>query len=402
MHIIESMAQQAGAMAALRRDLHAHPELRFEENRTADIVACQLTDWGIAIHRGLGTTGVVGIVHGRDGGACGRSVGLRADMDALPMTESNTFAHASRHPGKMHACGHDGHTATLLAAAQYWAEKPENRDFDGTVYLIFQPAEEGGGGAREMMQDGLFTLFPMQAVFGMHNWPGMALGQMAVSAGPVMASSNEFKITIHGKGGHAAMPHTGVDPVPIACQIVLALQTIITRNKKPVDAGVISVTMINAGGATNVVPDRCQLQGTVRTFSIDVLDLIERRMRQVAEHICAAHEATCDFEFVRNYPPTINSAPEAALARQVMQSIVGADNVVEQEPTMGAEDFAFMLQAKPGAYCFIANGDGGHRSIGHGGGPCTLHNPSYDFNDALIPLGATYWVRLAQAWLARA
>ena len=402
MHIIESIAQQAGAMAALRRDLHAHPELRFEENRTADIVACQLTDWGIAIHRGLGTTGVAGIVHGRDGGACGRSVGLRADMDALPMTESNTFAHASRHPGKMHACGHDGHTATLLAAAQYWAEKPENRDFDGTVYLIFQPAEEGGGGAREMMQDGLFTLFPMQAVFGMHNWPGMALGQMAVSAGPVMASSNEFKITIHGKGGHAAMPHTGVDPVPIACQIVLALQTIITRNKKPVDAGVISVTMLNAGEATNVVPDRCQLQGTVRTFSIDVLDLIERRMRQVAEHICAAHEATCDFEFVRNYPPTINSAPEAALARQVMQSIVGADNVVEQEPTMGAEDFAFMLQAKPGAYCFIANGDGAHRSLGHGGGPCTLHNPSYDFNDALIPLGATYWVRLAQAWLARA
>ena len=402
MHIIESIAQQAGAMAALRRDLHAHPELRFEENRTADIVAQQLTEWGIPIHRGLATTGVVGIVHGRDGGACGRSVGLRADMDALPMTESNTFAHASRHPGKMHACGHDGHTATLLAAAQYWAEKPENRDFDGTVYLIFQPAEEGGGGAREMMQDGLFTLFPMQAVFGMHNWPGMALGQMAVSAGPVMASSNEFKITIHGKGGHAAMPHTGVDPVPIACQIVLALQTIITRNKKPVDAGVISVTMLNAGEATNVVPNTCELQGTVRTFSIEVLDLIERRMRQVAEHICAAHEATCDFEFVRNYPPTINSAPEAALARQVMQSIVGADNVVEQEPTMGAEDFAFMLQAKPGAYCFIANGDGAHRGLGHGGGPCTLHNPSYDFNDALIPLGATYWVRLAQAWLARA
>ena len=401
MHIIESIAQQAGAMAALRRDLHAHPELRFEENRTADIVACQLTDWGIAIHRGLGTTGVVGIVHGRDGGACGRSVGLRADMDALPMTESNTFAHASRHPGKMHACGHDGHTATLLAAAQYWAEKPENRDFDGTVYLIFQPAEEGGGGAREMMQDGLFTLFPMQAVFGMHNWPGMALGQMAVSAGPVMASSNEFKITIHGKGGHAAMPHTGVDPVPIACQMVLAFQTILTRNKKPVDAGVISVTMVNAGEATNVVPDHCELQGTVRTFSTEVLDLIERRMRQVAEHTCAAHEATCTFEFERNYPPTINTPAEAAFARQVMVDIVGEAQVLAQEPTMGAEDFAFMLQAKPGAYCFIANGDGDHRALGHGGGPCTLHNPSYDFNDELIPLGATYWVRLAQAWLAR-
>ena len=197
------------------------------------------------------------------------------------------------------------------------------------------------------------------------------------------------------------MPHTGIDPVPIACQMVLAFQTILTRNKKPVDAGVISVTMVNAGEATNVVPDHCELQGTVRTFSIEVLDLIERRMRQVAEHICAAHEASCDFAFVRNYPPTINSAPEAAFARQVMESIVGAENVVEQEPTMGAEDFAFMLQAKPGAYCFLANGDGTHRDIGHGGGPCTLHNPSYDFNDELIPLGATYWVRLAQAWLAR-
>ncbi len=401
MHLIESIAQQAGAMAALRRDLHAHPELRFEENRTADIVAQRLTDWGIPIHRGLGTTGVVGIVHGRDGGACGRAVGLRADMDALPMTEFNTFAHASRHAGKMHACGHDGHTAMLLAAAQHFAEKPENRDFDGTVYLIFQPAEEGGGGAREMINEGLFTLFPMQAVFGMHNWPGMLPGQMAVSPGAVMASSNEFKITIHGKGGHAAMPHTGVDPVPIACQMVLAFQTILTRNKKPVDAGVISVTMVNAGEATNVVPDHCELQGTVRTFSIEVLDLIERRMRQVAEHICAAHEATCDFAFVRNYPPTINSASEAAFARQVMAGIVGAANVVEQEPTMGAEDFAFMLQAKPGAYCFLANGDGTHRDIGHGGGPCTLHNPSYDFNDALIPLGATYWVRLAQQWLAQ-
>ena len=401
MHLIESIAQQAGAMAALRRDLHAHPELRFEENRTADIVACQLTDWGIAIHRGLGTTGVVGIVHGRDGGACGRSVGLRADMDALPMTESNTFDHASRYPGKMHACGHDGHTATLLAAAQYWAEKPENRDFDGTVYLIFQPAEEGGGGAREMINEGLFTLFPMQAVFGMHNWPGMAAGSFAVSPGPVMASSNEFKIVITGKGGHAAMPHTGIDPVPIACQMVLAFQTIVSRNKKPIDAGVVSVTMVHTGEATNVVPDHCELQGTVRTFSLEVLDLIERRMRQVAEHTCAAHEASCSFEFVRNYPPTINSAPEAAFARRVMQGIVGDAQVLDQEPTMGAEDFAFMLQALPGAYCFIGNGEGDHRAIGHGGGPCMLHNPSYDFNDDLIPIGATYWVQLARQWLAQ-
>ena len=398
MHTIDAITAQAASIAALRRDIHAHPELCYEEQRTAELVARQLAAWGIAVHRGLGQTGVVGTIVGRDGGASGRAVGLRADMDALPMHESNTFAHASQHPGKMHACGHDGHTAMLLAAAQYLAQ---HRDFDGTVQLIFQPAEEGGAGARAMIEDGLFEQFPVEAVFGMHNWPGMPAGSMAVSPGPVMASSNEFKITIHGKGGHAAMPSNCIDPVPIACQMVQAFQTIITRNKKPIDAGVISVTMVHTGEATNVVPDHCELQGTVRTFSIEVLDLIERRMRQVAEHICAAHEASCDFEFLRNYPPTINSAPEAAFARQVMAGIVGAENVVEQEPTMGAEDFAFMLQAKPGAYCFLANGDGTHRDIGHGGGPCTLHNPSYDFNDALIPLGATYWVRLAQRWLAQ-
>ncbi|MGP1685002.1 MAG: M20 aminoacylase family protein, partial [Giesbergeria sp.] len=382
---------------SLRRDIHAHPELCFEEVRTADLVASKLTEWGIPIHRGMGTTGVVGIVHGRDGGACGRAIGLRADMDALPMQEHNAFEHKSLHAGKMHACGHDGHTAMLLAAAQHFAN---HRNFDGTVYLIFQPAEEGGGGAREMINDGLFTQFDMQAVFGMHNWPGMAVGQFAVSPGPVMASSNEFKITIHGKGGHAAMPHTGIDPVPIACQMVQGFQTIISRNKKPVDAGVISVTMIHTGEATNVVPESCELQGTVRTFTLEVLDLIESRMREVAEHTCAAHQATCDFEFVRNYPPTINSAPEAEFARKVMAGIVGEANVLAQEPTMGAEDFAYMLQARPGAYCFIANGEGAHRMVGHGEGPCMLHNPSYDFNDDLIPLGATYWVRLAEEWLA--
>ncbi len=398
MNVIDSIAAHAPTMAALRRDIHAHPELCFEEVRTADLVVKKLADWGIPVHRGLGTTGVVGIVHGRDGGACGRGIGLRADMDALPMQEFNTFAHASQHAGKMHACGHDGHTAMLLAAAHHLAD---HRDFDGTVYLIFQPAEEGGGGAREMIQDGLFDLFPMEAVFGMHNWPGMPAGTFALSPGPVMGSSNEFKITIRGKGGHAALPHTGIDPVPVACQMVQAFQTIISRNKKPVEAGVVSVTMIHAGEATNVVPDSCELQGTVRTFSLEVLDLIERRMRQIAEHTCAAHEATCDFEFVRNYPPTINASAEAAFARQVMASIVGDANVLEQEPTMGAEDFAYMLQAKPGAYCFIANGEGDHRAMGHGGGPCTLHNPSYDFNDALIPLGATYWVRLAEAWLGQ-
>ena len=395
MKVIDSLVTQAAGIAALRRDIHAHPELCFEEVRTADLVAAKLTDWGIPVHRGLGKTGVVGIVKN---GSSTRALGLRADMDALPMQEFNTFAHTSRHTGKMHACGHDGHTAMLLAAAQHLAAQ---RNFDGTVYLIFQPAEEGGGGAREMITDGLFDKFPMEAVFGMHNWPGAPVGTFSLSPGPVMASSNEFKITVRGKGSHAALPHNGIDPVPIACQMVQAFQTIITRNKKPVDAGVISVTMIHAGEATNVVPDRCELQGTVRTFSVEVLDMIERRMRQVAEHVCAAHEAQCEFEFARNYPPTINSEAEAQFARAVMADIVGEANVQAQEPTMGAEDFAYMLQAKPGAYCFIGNGDGAHREMGHGGGPCMLHNPSYDFNDDLIPLGATYWVRLAEAWLAR-
>ncbi len=401
MKLIEPIVAQADAWAAIRRDLHAHPELCFAEVRTAERVAALLTEWGIPIHRGLGKTGVVGIVHGRDGGACGRAVGLRADMDALPMTELNTFAHASRHPGRMHACGHDGHTAMLLAAAHYLAQ---HRDFDGTVYLIFQPAEEGGGGAREMIADGLFERFPMQAVFGMHNWPGLPVGCFAVSPGPVMASSNEFHITVHGKGGHAALPHTTVDPVPVACQLVQAFQTILTRNLRPVEPGVISVTMIQAGEATNVVPDTCTLQGTVRTFSTEALDLVERRMRELSEQLCAAFGARAEFQFRRNYPPTVNSAAEAAFAAAVARDIVGTEGVVAQEPTMGAEDFAYMLQAKPGAYLFIGNGDGAHRAAygsGHDAGPCTLHNPHYDFNDALIPLGATFWVRLTERWLAQ-
>ncbi len=395
MQLIEAILTQAPNLTALRRDLHAHPELCFNEFRTADLVAAKLTEWGIPIHRGLGTTGVVGIVKS---GTSERAIGLRADMDALPMTEANTFAHASTHPGKMHACGHDGHTAMLLAAAHYLAT---HRDFDGTVYLIFQPAEEGGGGAREMIKDGLFDKFPMDAVFGLHNWPGFKAGQFAASAGPVMASSNEFKITLRGKGGHAAMPHQALDPVPVACQLVQGLQTIISRNVKPIDAGVISVTMIHAGEATNVIPNHCELQGTVRTFSVAVLDLIEQRMRVMTEHICAASGLSADFAFKRNYPPTLNSAPEAEFCRQVMADIVGADNVQAQEPTMGAEDFSYMLQEKPGCYAFIANGDGDHREVGHGGGPCMLHNPSYDFNDDLLPLGATYWVRLAERWLAK-
>ncbi|MFI5447162.1 M20 aminoacylase family protein [Polaromonas sp. UC242_47] len=395
MKVIDSIVTQAAGIAAVRRDIHAHPELCFQEVRTADVVAQKLTEWGIPMHRGMGTTGVVGIIKN---GTSNRAIGLRADMDALPMQEFNTFDHASKHPGKMHACGHDGHTAMLLAAAQHLAK---NRNFDGTVYLIFQPAEEGGGGAREMIKDGLFDKFPMDAVFGMHNWPGMPVGTFAASPGPVMASTSEFKITIRGKGGHAALPHNGIDPVPVACQMVQAFQTIISRNKKPVDAGVISVTMIHAGEATNVIPDSCELQGTVRTFTMEVLDMIEQRMKQVAEHVCAAHDAECEFAFKRNYPPTVNHPQETAFAREVMAGIVGAAQVVDQEPTMGAEDFSYMLQVKPGAYVFIANGDGTHREMGHGGGPCMLHNPSYDFNDDLIPLGATFWVQLAEGWFAK-
>ena len=392
MNVLDSIVTQAASIVAIRKDIHAHPELCFQEQRTADVVAAKLTEWGIPVHRGMGTTGVVGIIKN---GTNDRAIGLRADMDALPMQEFNTFAHASQHEGKMHACGHDGHTAMLLSAAQHLAK---HRNFDGTVYVIFQPAEEGGGGAREMIKDGLFKKFPMQAVFGMHNWPGAEVGTFAVSPGPVMASSNEFKITVHGKGSHAALPHNGVDPIVVASQMVQAFQNIITRNKKPVDAGVISVTMIHAGHATNVIPDSCEIQGTVRTFTLEVLDLIERRMKEVAEHICAANEARCEFEFVRNYPPTINHVKEAAFMREVMGEMVGADNVMAQEPTMGAEDFSFMLQEIPGAYAFIANGDGAHREMGHGGGPCTLHNPSYDFNDELIPLGGSLWVKLVEKW----
>jgi len=394
MQVIESILADAAQIAAVRRDLHAHPELCFEERRTADVIAKQLTDWGVPIHRGMGTTGIVAIFKN---GTSDRAVGLRADMDALPITEFNTFDHKSTVPGKMHACGHDGHTAMLLAAAKHLSK---HRNFDGTVYLIFQPAEEGGGGAREMIKDGLFEKFPMEAIFGAHNWPGLTVGQFSLKSGPAFASSNEFRIVIRGKGAHAAMPHNGIDPVPVACQMVSAFQTIISRNKRPIDAGVISVTMVHAGEATNVVPDSCEMRGTVRTFTHEVLDLIEKRMQEVAEHTCLAFGAECEFEFKRNYPPTINHPDETAFARRVMTDMVGADNVIEFEPTMGAEDFSYFLQAKPGCYFLIGNGDGAHREMGHGMGPCMLHNPSYDFNDDLIPLGGSLWVRMAEAWLA--
>jgi hippurate hydrolase len=396
MKLLKPILEDAAALAALRRDIHAHPELGYQEERTAALIADALGRWGIAVHRGLGGTGVVGSVRN---GSAARAVGLRADIDALPVTERNTFAHASVHAGRMHACGHDGHTAMLLAAARHLAA---HRNFDGTVYLIFQPAEEGGGGARAMIRDGLFERFPMEAMFGIHNWPGLPVGQFAIRSGPVFASSNDFKITIHGRGAHAAMPHNGIDPIPAACQMVQAFQTVISRNRPPLDAAVISVTMIRAGEATNVIPESCELRGTVRTFTIELLDIIEERMRRIAAATCEAFAARCEFEFRRNYPPTVNHARETAFTREVLGELVGAQNVGEFEPTMGAEDFSYFLQEKPGCYFVIGNGDGTHRSAGHGGGPCMLHNPSYDFNDDLIPLGGSMWVRLAERWLSSA
>ena len=395
MKLIESILADVPAITAIRRDIHAHPELCFKEERTSEVVAQALASWGIEVHRGLGTTGLVGVIRN---GSSTRAIGLRADMDALPMTEHNRFAHASVHPGKMHACGHDGHTAMLLAAAKHLAR---HRNFDGTVYLVFQPAEEGGGGAREMIKDGLFERFPMQAIYGMHNWPGMKAGQFAVCDGPMMASSNEFHIKIIGKGSHAALPHNGIDPVPVACQMVQAFQTIITRNKRPIDAAVISVTMIHTGEATNVVPDSAEIQGTVRTFTVELLDLIERRMNEIAQHTAAAFGATVEFEFRRNYPPTINHKAEVDVLREVMHEVVGADNTFTFEPTMGAEDFSYFLQQVPGAYFVIGNGDGDHRAAGHGMGPCTLHNPNYDFNDELIGPGGSLWVHLVERFLAK-
>lgn len=394
MKLIDPIIQFHSELRQIRRDIHAHPELSYEEHRTSEIVAQKLTEWGIPILRDMGITGVVGIIKN---GSSERAIGLRADMDALPMQEFNTFPHASKHPGKMHACGHDGHTAMLLGAAHYLAQ---HRNFDGTVYVIFQPAEEGGGGARRMMEDGLFERCTMDAVFGMHNWPGAATGSFGVTPGPMMASSNEFEVIVKGKGAHAAQPHKGIDPIMIAVQIAQSWQTIITRNKSPIESAVLSITQIHSGSATNVIPDDATLIGTVRTFNGDMLDLIEQRMRDIASHTAAAFDAQIDFRFKRNYPPLINHARETAVAVEVMQSVVGAQNVNSQvEPTMGAEDFAFMLQQKPGCYVFIGNGNGEHRDFGHSVGPCNLHNPSYDFNDDLLPIGATYWVRLAEHYL---
>jgi len=391
MKLVDPIIAFQSEIQQIRRDLHAHPELCYEEQRTSDVVANKLTEWGIPVIRGLGVTGVVGIIKN---GTSERSIGLRADMDALPMQEINTFDHASRHPGKMHACGHDGHTAMLLGAAKHLAE---HRNFDGTVYLVFQPAEEGGAGAKRMIEDGLFEQCPMDAIYGMHNWPGIPAGHMSVVEGPMMASSNEFYLTIKGKGAHAAQPHRGIDPVMVAVQIAQSWQTIISRQKSPLDTAVLSITQIHAGSATNVIPDEAKMSGTVRTYTWPVLDLIEQRMGEIAQHTAAAFGAEAEFRFRRNYPPLVNHPAETRFAVEVMKEVLGADRVDDQvEPTMGAEDFAYFLQAKPGCYMFIGNGEGDHRDGGHGLGPCVLHNGSYDFNDNLLPIGASFWVRMVE------
>jgi amidohydrolase len=395
LRIIPRIVEFSPEMVAIRRDIHAHPEIRFEEFRTSDLVAEHLTSYGYTVTRGLGGTGLVGVLKA---GSSSRTLGLRADMDALPITEVNTFGHVSTVVGKMHACGHDGHTTMLLAAARYLAE---TKRFDGTLNMIFQPAEEGGGGAKKMIEDGLFERFPCDAVYGVHNWPGLAVGQFGVRPGPMMASSNEFELVVRGKGAHAAMPHLGVDSVMVAVQIAQALQMLISREKKPIDTAVLSITQIHAGEAINVIPNTATMQGTVRTFTTPMLDQIEDGMKRIATQIAAAFNAEIDFKFKRNYPPTVNHAEQAEFAASVLDGIIGPDNVLrDQEPTMGAEDFSFMLLERPGAYLFIGNGDGAHRDDGHGMGPCMLHNPSYDFNDELIPLGATFFVRLTETALS--
>ncbi|GAB7537782.1 M20 aminoacylase family protein [Burkholderia sp. 3C] len=378
----------------IRRHLHAHPELRHEEEHTADYVARLLTSWGIDVERGIGGHGLVGVLR------CGRgarSIGLRADMDALPIHELNRFAHASRHPGKMHACGHDGHTAMLLGAARYLAEQ---RDFDGTVNFIFQPAEEGGAGARLMIEDGLFERCPMDAVFGAHNWPGIAAGSFALRPGPIMASSNTFAVELTGAGAHAAQPHRAADPVVAATALVQAWQSVVARNIDPNEAAVLSVTEIHAGSAINVIPGHATLSGTVRAFKPEVLDRIEQRMRELARGIASAYEMRLDFTFERMYPALVNHRDETAFAAGVLESVFGAASVdAEVAPQMPSEDFAFYMQHRPGCYVFIGNGDGSEH--GQCGCAIPLHNPNYDFNDALLKPGMAWWVSLVKAWLPK-
>ena len=385
MAIINRIADFHDDMTAWRHDLHRYPETAFEERRTSDIVAERLAAFGIEVHRGLAETGVVGTLRNGDGPA----VGLRADMDALPIHELNEFDHCSTVDGKMHACGHDGHTTMLLGAARYLAE---TKRFAGTVHFIFQPAEELEGGARVMVEEGLFEKFPMTEVYGMHNWPGLEVGRMAMRTGPALAASDTFEIAVTGRGAHAAMPHTGIDPVAVGAEIVGALQTIASRATNPVDSVVVSVTQFHAGDAMNVIPEAATLAGTTRSFRTQVQETIEPAMRQIVEGIAAAHGARATLQYKRGYPATVNQPEQSDTAARAAAEVVGEANVDRDPmPNMGAEDFAFMLQAKPGAYIWLGNGPGA--------GGCMLHNPRYDFNDQALTIGASYWARLVEAVL---
>ena len=386
MPVINRIADFHDDMTAWRRDLHAHPETAFEEKRTSDIVAAKLQEFGITVHRGLAETGVVGTLSTGEG----PSIGLRADLDALDVEELNDFDHKSTHDGKMHACGHDGHTTMLLGAAKYLAE---TKNFKGTVQFIFQPAEENEGGGRVMVEEGLFEKFPVDAVYGMHNWPGQDAGLFAVTEGPLMAAFDIFEMTITGRGAHGGMPHTGIDPIPVAAEIISALQTVVSRATDPQDSAVVTVTQIHAGHAWNVIPDDVILRGTTRSFRPQVQDTIEPSIRRIAQGICQAHNCQMEMMYERRYPPTINEGVAAKAAARAAADVSGADKIVTNPtPSMGAEDFAFMLNEKPGCYVWLGNGPGE--------GGCMLHNPNYDFNDDILTVGASYWARLVELELA--
>jgi amidohydrolase len=384
--IIPEIEAAAAEMAEWRHDIHAHPEMAFEEVRTSEKVAGLLREFDIEVHRGLATTGVVGVLSNGDGPA----IGLRADMDALPIEELTNLPYRSTHAGKMHACGHDGHTTMLLGAARHLSE---NKNFKGTVYFIFQPAEENEGGARVMVEEGLFDQFPMESVYGMHNWPGMPVGTFAIKPGPMMAAFDTFEAVVEGRGAHGAMPHLSRDPVVAAVGVVNGWQSIISRNLDPQDAAVISVTQLDAGDAWNVIPDRVRLRGTIRTFEEEVRDTVWTRMQELGTSISEGYGTTISLERHYRYPAVINAAAETEHAIEAASLVVGANNVdLMPTPSMAAEDFAYMMNASQGCYIWIGNGPGE--------GGCLLHNAHYDFNDEALSIGASYWVRLVESRLA--
>jgi len=389
MPIINRIAEFHNELTEWRRHIHAHPETAFEEHQTAAFVAKKLTEFGIEIDQGMARTGVVGTLKGIHGD--GPAIGLRADMDALEIEETATHSHASTNPGKMHACGHDGHTTMLLGAAKYLAE---TRNFSGTVHFIFQPAEEFAGGGREMVQDGLFDKFPCETVWGMHNFPGQDVGTFAVCPGPAMAAADTIDITLKGLGTHAAFPHLGTDVMVAASQLVTALQTVASRSMDPIESVVLSITQIHAGETYNIIPEEITLKGTVRSFKSEVQDVAEAAIRRITDGVAEAFGMTGEVTYSRGYPATINTMTESDYAVQVATDIVGKDNVLtDLPPKMGAEDFSFMLNENPGCYIWVGNGPGK--------GGCYLHNPQYDFNDEVLPIGASYWARLAEMRLAK-